>query len=89
MEMLARAGTYSVIGYGGNLPLTSMGLVVGEASVVGNLVGTWTDLYELIQLHAAGRVTLRVETHPLDAINDVLDKLRDGGILGRAVLVPG
>jgi D-arabinose 1-dehydrogenase-like Zn-dependent alcohol dehydrogenase len=34
-------------------------------------------------------VTLRVETHPLDAINDVLGKLRDGGILGRAVLVPG
>jgi NAD+-dependent secondary alcohol dehydrogenase Adh1 len=89
MEMLARAGTYSVIGYGGSLPLTSMGLVVDEKSVVGNLVGSWTDLHELIQLHAAGRVTLRVETHPLDAINEVLDKLRDGGILGRAVLVPG
>jgi len=89
IEMLARAGSYSVIGYGGNLPLTSMGLVVQEHSVVGNLVGSWTDLYELIELHAAGRVTLRVETHPLDAINDVLDKLRGGGILGRAVLVPG
>jgi NAD+-dependent secondary alcohol dehydrogenase Adh1 len=88
MEMLARAGTYSVIGYGGNLPLTSMALVVEEKSVVANLVGSWIDLYELIQLHAAGRVTLRVETHPLDAINDVLDKLREGGILGRAVLVP-
>ena len=88
-EMLARAGTFSVIGYGGNLPLTSMELVVDEKAVVANLVGSWTDLYELIQLHAAGRVTLRVETHPLDSINDVLDKLRDGGILGRAVLVPG
>ena len=88
MEMLARAGTYSVIGYGGNLPLTSMALVVEEKSVVANLVGSWIDLYELIQMHAAGRVTLRVETHPLDAINDVLDKLREGGILGRAVLVP-
>ena len=88
MDMLARAGTYSVIGYGGNLPLTSMGLVVEEKSVVANLVGSWTDLYELIQLHAAGRVQLKVETHPLDAINEVLEKLRNGGILGRAVLVP-
>lgn len=88
LEMLARAGVLSVIGYGGNLPLASMALVVDEKSVVGDLVGSWTDLYELIQLHAAGRVTLRVETHPLDAINDVLDKLRDGGIIGRAVLVP-
>jgi NAD+-dependent secondary alcohol dehydrogenase Adh1 len=66
-----------------------MELVVDEKAVVANLVGSWTDLYELIQLHAAGRVTLRVEMHPLDSINDVLDKLRDGGILGRAVLVPG
>jgi len=89
MEMLARAGTYSVIGYGGNLPLTSMQIVVDEKSVVGNLVGSWTDLYELVQMHAAGRVRLRVETHPLEAINDVLAKLSDGGILGRAVLVPG
>ena len=89
MDMLARAGTYSVIGYGGDLPLTSMGLVVEEKSVVANLVGSWTDLYELIQLHATGRVTLKVETHPLDAINDVLENLRNGGILGRAVLVPG
>ena len=89
MDMLARAGTYSVIGYGGSLPLTSMGLVVDEKSVMGNLVGSWTDLHELMQLHAAGRVTLRVEIHPLEAINEVLDKLRDGAILGRAVLVPG
>jgi NAD+-dependent secondary alcohol dehydrogenase Adh1 len=88
MEMLARAGTYSVVGYGGNLPLTSMGLVVEEKTVVANLVGSWTDLYELIQLHAAGRVKLKVEMHPLDAINEVLENLRNGGVLGRAVLVP-
>jgi len=88
LEMLGRAGSYAVIGYGGNLPLTSMALVVGEKSVVGNLVGSWIDLYELIELHAAGRVTLRVQTHPLDAINDVLGMLRDGAIVGRAVLVP-
>jgi D-arabinose 1-dehydrogenase-like Zn-dependent alcohol dehydrogenase len=51
-------------------------------------VGSWNDLHELIALHAAGRITLRVRTHPLDAINDVLDRLRAGQILGRAVLVP-
>jgi NAD+-dependent secondary alcohol dehydrogenase Adh1 len=88
LEMLGRAGSYAVIGYGGKLPLTSMALVVDEKSVVGNLVGSWTDLYELIELHAAGRVTLRVQTHPLEAINDVLGMLRAGAILGRAVLVP-
>ncbi len=59
-----------------------------EHAVVGNLVGTWIDLWELLQLHAAGRVTLKTETHSLDSVNDVLEKLRDGEVTGRAVLVP-
>ncbi|HEX7626183.1 MAG TPA: NAD(P)-dependent alcohol dehydrogenase [Gaiellaceae bacterium] len=86
--MLARGGTYSVIGYGGTISIPSGALVVNEHSVVGNLVGTWIDLYELLQLHAAGKVTLKTETHPLDSVNEVLAKLHDGEVTGRAVLVP-
>lgn len=56
--------------------------------MVANLVGRWTDLWELIELQAAGRVRLVVQTHPLEAVNDVLDGLRAGSIRGRAVLVP-
>jgi NAD+-dependent secondary alcohol dehydrogenase Adh1 len=89
MAMLARGGTYSVIGYGGTISISSNALVVMEHAVVGNLVGTWIDLWELLQLHAAGRVVLETETHPLDKVNDVLDKLRDGEVTGRAVLIPG
>jgi NAD+-dependent secondary alcohol dehydrogenase Adh1 len=88
LEMLSRAGSYFVIGYGGTISAPSLALVAEEKAVIANLVGSWTDLWELIQLHAEGRVTLRVETHPLDSINEVLDKLQNGGILGRAVLVP-
>jgi D-arabinose 1-dehydrogenase-like Zn-dependent alcohol dehydrogenase len=43
----------------------------------------------VLQLHAAGRIRLRTETHPLEAINDVLERLRAGDITGRAVIVPG
>ena len=53
--MLARGGTYSVIGYGGTISIPSPALVVNEHAVVGNLVGTWIDLWELLQLHAAGK----------------------------------
>jgi NAD+-dependent secondary alcohol dehydrogenase Adh1 len=88
LGMLARGGTYSVIGYGGEISCQSAALVVGEQSIVGNLVGSWIDLWELVQLHAAGRIQLVTETHPLDAVNEVLDRLRDGDITGRAVLVP-
>jgi NAD+-dependent secondary alcohol dehydrogenase Adh1 len=88
LDLLGRGGTYSVIGYGGEISCQSAALVVNEQTVVGNLVGSWIDLWELVQLHAAGRVRLVSETHPLDSVNDVLARLRDGDITGRAVLVP-
>ena len=86
--MLARGGTYSVIGYGGTISIPSGALVVNEHAVVGNLVGSWIDLWELLQLHGRGDITLRTETHPLEDVNDVLDALRAGDVTGRAVLVP-
>jgi NAD+-dependent secondary alcohol dehydrogenase Adh1 len=88
MSLLARGGTLSVVGYGGTVSLPSNALVVNEHSVVANLVGTWIDLWEILQLHAAGRITLKTETHPLEDVNDVLTKLHDGEVTGRAVLVP-
>jgi NAD+-dependent secondary alcohol dehydrogenase Adh1 len=86
--MLARGGTYSVVGFGGIVAVPSVALVGNEQTVAGNLVGTWIDLWELLQLHAAGRVVLKTETHPLDSVNEVLERLREGEITGRAVLVP-
>jgi NAD+-dependent secondary alcohol dehydrogenase Adh1 len=88
LEMLARRGLYSTVGYGGLITIPSVAMVVGESTIAGNLVGSWIDLWELLQLHGKGDVTLRAETHPLEAVNDVLDALREGEITGRAVLVP-
>jgi NAD+-dependent secondary alcohol dehydrogenase Adh1 len=86
--MLARGGTYSVVGYGGMIAIPSGAMIGNEHAVVGNLVGTWIDLWELMQLHAAGRIELKTEVHRLDDVNDVLAKLREGEVTGRAVLVP-
>jgi NAD+-dependent secondary alcohol dehydrogenase Adh1 len=88
MQMLARRGVYSVIGYGGTISAPSGGFVGAEHEIVANLVGSWIDLWELMQLHGRGEITLRTETHPLDEVNEVLDRLREGEITGRAVLVP-
>ena len=88
MAMVARRGVYSIVGYGGTVSHPSVGFVVGETVVAGNLVGNWIDLWELLELHGRGRVTLRTETHPLDDVNDVLGALRAGDITGRAVLIP-
>jgi NAD+-dependent secondary alcohol dehydrogenase Adh1 len=88
LAMLARGGTYSVIGYGGVVSVPSVALIGNEHAVAGNLVGSWIDLYELMQLHAAGRLRLATEVHPLERVNDVLARLREGEVTGRAVLVP-
>ena len=88
LEALARRGLYSTVGYGGMINVPSVAMVVGETTIAGNLVGSWIDLWELLQLHGKGDVTLRTETHPLEAVNDVLDELRAGEVTGRAVLVP-
>jgi NAD+-dependent secondary alcohol dehydrogenase Adh1 len=88
LAMLARGGVYSVVGYGGTIAHPSVVMIATETSIWGNLVGSWTDLWELVQLHARGAVTLRSETFPLEQVNDVLDTLRAGDITGRAVLVP-
>ena len=87
LGMLALQGTYSVVG----LRRDDHGAVGGAgragADPVANLVGSWTDLWEVVQLHAAGRITLKTETHPLDEVNEVLGRLREGDITGRAVLL--
>jgi NAD+-dependent secondary alcohol dehydrogenase Adh1 len=89
LAALARGGTYSVVGYGGTMRVPSVTLVTKEHAVVANLVGTWPDLHELLALHAAGKVVVRTERHPLEEVNDVLAALRGSEVLGRAVLIPG
>jgi NAD+-dependent secondary alcohol dehydrogenase Adh1 len=88
LAMLARGGTYSMVGYGGTLTAPSGALVGSEQAAIANLVGSWIDLWEVMQLHARGTLTLKTEEHPLDDVNDVLARLREGEITGRAVLVP-
>ena len=89
MRALARGGTYSVVGYGGTLRADSTLLVTNEHTVMANLVGTWVDLFELLELHGAGAIVLRTERYRLEEVNDVLERLRQGDVIGRAVLVPG
>jgi hypothetical protein len=86
--MLARQGLYSIVGFGGTVSHPSVAFVAGETAVTGNLVGNWIDLWEVLQLHGRGDVTLRSKTYPLEEVNDVLDRLREGEVTGRAVLVP-
>ena len=86
--MLRRAGSYYVIGYGGVLQIRAIDIISTEINFVGNLVGTYNDLVELMTLTAQHRVALRTQSYPLDAVNDAMDDLEHGRLNGRGILVP-
>ena len=87
--MLRPGGTYYLVGYGGTVTLPTMQLVLGEITVAGNLIGTNTDLADLVALASQGKVVLHSSRYPLEAANDAIDDLRHGRIRGRAILIPG
>src|SRR5918999_3083628 len=87
-EMVRNAGTYYVIGYGGSVDVLTHTLIFREVNIVGNLVGTYTALDDLMTLNAQGKVTLHTSTYPLDAVNDAMADLDGGRLQGRGILVP-
>lgn len=87
-NMLRQGGTYYVVGYGGNVNVPALQVIFNEISVVGSLVGNYTELSELMELAAAKKVTLHSQTYSLDDANVALDDLHHGRVRGRAVLIP-
>lgn len=88
LAMLRRAGTYLLVGYGGRLEIPTGDLVFGGFNVVGVNTGTHSELAELVALAERGLVTVTTRTYPLDAIAEAMEDLREGRIVGRAVIVP-
>jgi NAD+-dependent secondary alcohol dehydrogenase Adh1 len=86
--MTRPAGSYYVIGYGGEIRIPTLDIISTERNIIGNIVGTYNELAELMALAQAGKVTLHTKTYPLDAAPDALADLDAGRIRGRAILVP-
>ncbi|NYJ05708.1 NAD(P)-dependent alcohol dehydrogenase [Petropleomorpha daqingensis] len=87
-HMTGANGSLFVIGYGGELRIPTLEFVAGEKNVIGNIVGTYADLTELMVLAQAGQVTLHTQQYPLDRAVDALHDLDAGKVRGRAILVP-
>jgi NAD+-dependent secondary alcohol dehydrogenase Adh1 len=87
-RMTGDGGSYFVIGYGGTLHVPTLDIISTERNIIGNIVGTYNELAELMVLAQAGRVTLHTITYPLDAAVDAIKDLEAGQVRGRAILVP-
>ena len=86
--MLRRAGDYHVVGYGENIDVPTIDIISTEINIIGNLVGSYDDLCDLMALAARGLVTLHTQKYALDDFQSAIDDLDAGRVRGRAILVP-
>lgn len=88
LAMTRRAGDYHIVGYGEHIDVPTIDLISTEVNIIGNLVGSYDDLVELMALAAAQKVRLHTTKYPLDRFQDALDDLAAGNVRGRAILLP-
>jgi propanol-preferring alcohol dehydrogenase len=88
--MLRPHGTCALVGLPpGDFATPIFEVVLKRLTIRGSIVGTRMDLQESLELAALGRVRSAIERQPLEAINDVFDRMRRGAINGRVVLAIG
>jgi alcohol dehydrogenase, propanol-preferring len=85
--MLRRGGTCVLNGLPpGEFPISIFDTVINGYTLRGSIVGTRADLEESLAFAADGKVKATIESEPLEAINDVFDRLKKGKVNGRVVL---
>jgi alcohol dehydrogenase, propanol-preferring len=87
VAMVRPGGTVSLNGLPpGDFPTPIFEVVLKRITIRGSIVGTRQDLAECIAFAAEGKVKAKVATEPLEKINDVFKRMKEGKIDGRIVL---
>jgi propanol-preferring alcohol dehydrogenase len=89
LASLGKRGTLVYVGYSfDRVEIDPLSLVVPEQRIVTSVGNRRSELVDALDLAARGRLVTRVTQYPLGDAGRVLDDLRAGRVLGRAVLVP-
>jgi NAD+-dependent secondary alcohol dehydrogenase Adh1 len=88
LAMTRNNGAYYVVGYGGEIRISALDMITTERRIIGNLVGNYAELIELMDLADRGKVDLTTKQYKMQDANRALHDLKEGQIKGRAVLVP-
>jgi len=88
LAMTRNMGNYYIVGYGEDIRVPTVEMIITEKNIIGNLVGTWAELTELMALADRGLVELATRDYRLADANQALQDLNQGKIHGRAVLIP-
>ncbi len=85
--MLRACGRVVVVGaVGGSLKIEA-GSTIGR-EVHGSILGSRSEMQELIELARRKQFKVMVKTYPLDQVNEVLKMIEERRVTGRAVLKP-
>ena len=89
LAALGKAGTLVYVGYSfDRIEIDPLSLVVPEQRIVTSVGNRRAELVAALDLAARGKLRTAVQEHPLERAPQVLDDLRAGRVVGRAVLVP-
>jgi D-arabinose 1-dehydrogenase-like Zn-dependent alcohol dehydrogenase len=90
VDSIIKGGSVIVVGlFGGDITVPTPYLPMRAMSLRGSYVGSQTDMAELLDLvKRTGMPPVPIKTRPLEAVNDTLNDLRAGKIVGRVVLTP-
>jgi len=89
VKMLAKGGALVVVGlFGSQIRMPLMPAIINEYKVIASLWGNYNELREVIELASQRKVKHAYQSFPLAEINQAIDLLRNGKIMGRAVIVP-
>ncbi len=90
VDSLVKDGKVIVVGlFGGDITVPTPSLPLRAMTIKGSYVGSLTEMAELLDLvRRKGAPDLPVATRPLAAVNDALNDLKAGKVIGRVVLTP-
>jgi NAD+-dependent secondary alcohol dehydrogenase Adh1 len=88
VNLLRSFGSYFIVGYGGVLEEETKRIINNEISFIGNLIGNFNELGELLALMAQGKVSLHTSQYGLEDINSAMSDLDGGRVRGRGIIVP-
>ncbi len=88
LRCLRKGGTLAVVGMPNEpFKVSAVALVAGETRIVASAVGTREDLRELFELVAKFPIRCHVTTRSLDELPAVFEEMKQGALLGRAVIL--
>ncbi|MFC9497793.1 NAD(P)-dependent alcohol dehydrogenase [Streptomyces sp. NPDC056982] len=85
---VAVEGDVTIVGLGGGSLAVGFGTTPYEASVTAPYWGSRSELMEVLDLARSGVVSVHVETYGIDDAPTAYQRLHDGTVRGRAVILP-